>query len=73
MNYRNIIIDKIDEFKSALPDYTFSQCLFAALRHLECFKNFDKTDLLSISDEDMYTALEAALKVETQKDKKYVG
>lgn len=71
MNYRNIIIDKIDEFKKELPDYSFAQCIFAAIRHLECFKDFTKSDLLTISDEDMYTALEAALKVETNKSNKY--
>jgi hypothetical protein len=71
MNYRNIIIDKLDEFKKDLPDYTFSQCLFAAIRHLDCYQNFTKSDLLSVTDEEMYTALEAALKVETHKDKVY--
>jgi hypothetical protein len=71
MNYRNIITDKLDEFKKDLPDYSFTQCIFAAIRHLDCFKTFDKSDLLSITDEDMYTALEAALKVETNKSVKY--
>lgn len=71
MNYRNILIDKIDEFKKELPDYSFSQCIFAAIKQMECFADFKKSDLLSISDEDMYTALEVALKIETNKSTKY--
>ena len=38
---------------------------------MEGFKDFKKTDLLSMTDEDFYTAAENALKKETVKFKKY--
>lgn len=71
MNYRVLVDGKLEEFKALAPEYTFSQTILAILKSMEGFKDFKKTDLLSMTDEDFYTAAENALKKETVKFKKY--
>jgi hypothetical protein len=73
MIYRPVIEEKLQEFKTKHPDYTFSQTIFAAIKQMECFPSFTKGDLLSISDEDFFTGLESALRVENQKSNKFYG
>jgi hypothetical protein len=71
MNYRVLVDGKMEEFRSLIPDYTFSQTVLAVLKNMDGFENFTKSDLLSISDEDFYSAAEKALKKESQKLNKY--
>ena len=67
MNYRVVIDDKMQEFKARIPEYTFAQTVFAALKQIDNFVDFKKSDLLSISDEDYYTAIENAYRKENDK------
>lgn len=71
MNFRYFIEEKLAEFKKDIPEYSFSQTVLSALKSMDNFENFTKSDLLSISDEDFYTALEKSLKKEKQKNLKY--
>jgi hypothetical protein len=71
MNFRYFIEEKLTEFKKEIPEYSFSQTVLSALKSMDNFENFTKSDLLSISDEDFYTALEKSLKKEKQKNLKY--
>jgi len=71
MNFRYFIEEKLTEFKKEIPEYSFSQTILSALKSMDNFENFTKTDLLTISDEDFYTALEKSLKKEKQKNLKY--
>lgn len=71
MNFRYFIEEKLTEFKKDIPEYSFSQTILSALKSMDNFENFTKSDLLSISDEDFYTALEKSLKKEKQKNLKY--
>jgi hypothetical protein len=71
MNFRYFIEEKLTEFKKELPEYSFSQTILSALKSMDNFENFTKSDLLTISDEDFYTALEKSLKKEKQKNLKY--
>jgi len=71
MNFRYFIEEKLTEFKKELPEYSFSQTVLSALKSMDNFENFTKSDLLTISDEDFYTALEKSLKKEKQKNLKY--
>lgn len=72
VNYKVFIREKLNEFHTVFPEYTFSQVILSVLKCREDFHNFQKTDLLSITDEDFYTAIENALKKENEKNKKYV-
>jgi hypothetical protein len=71
MNFRYFIEEKLTEFKKDIPEYSFSQTILSALKSMDNFENFTKSELLSISDEDFYTALEKSLKKEKQKNLKY--
>ena len=71
MNFRYFIEEKLIEFKKDIPEYSFSQTILSALKSMNNFESFTKTDLLTISDEDFYTALEKSLKKEKQKNLKY--
>jgi hypothetical protein len=71
MNFRYFIEEKLTEFKKEIPEYSFSQTILSALKSMDNFENFTKSDLLTISDEDFYTALEKSLKKEKQKNLKY--
>lgn len=71
MNFRYFIEEKLIEFKKEIPEYSFSQTVLSALKSMDNFENFTKSDLLTISDEDFYTALEKSLKKEKQKNLKY--
>jgi ribosomal protein L14E/L6E/L27E len=71
MNFRYFIEEKLTEFKKDIPEYSFSQTILSALKSMNNFENFTKSDLLTITDEDFYTALEKSLKKEKQKNLKY--
>lgn len=71
MNFRYFIEEKLTEFKKEIPEYSFAQTILSALKSMDNFSSFTKTDLLTITDEDFYTALEKSLKKEKQKNLKY--
>jgi ribosome-associated translation inhibitor RaiA len=71
VNYKVFIREKLNEFHAKLPDYTFSQVILAVLKCTDNFQTFQKSDLLSITDEDFYTAIENALKKENDKNLRY--
>jgi hypothetical protein len=68
MNYNPLIRDKVKEFKQSLPEYTFGEMLFSAISIIEKKNDtkIKKSDLLSITDEDFYTALDKAIKKELE-------
>jgi hypothetical protein len=68
MNYNPLIRDKVKEFKQSLPEYTFGEMLFSAISIIEKTNDtkIKKSDLLSITDEDFYTALDKAIKKELE-------
>jgi hypothetical protein len=71
MNYRVVIEEKLGEFKATFPEYSFAQTVLAGLKQLENFSTFTKGDLLSITDEDFYSAIEVAFRKENDKLNKY--
>lgn len=64
MNFNPLIRDRIAEFKVSSPDFTFCQMVLSALRQIK--RDFSQEDLLSISDEDLYTALGKSIKLEQE-------
>jgi len=68
MNYNPLIRDKVKEFKSQLNAYTFGEMLFSAISIIEKTKDFkfSKKDLLNLTDEEFYTALDKAIKKEVE-------
>lgn len=71
MNFRVVIEEKMGEFKKNFPEYSFAQTILSALKQTDGFSSFTKADLLTITDEDFYTAIEIAYKKESDKSKKY--
>jgi hypothetical protein len=71
MNYRVVIEEKMGEFKKSFPEYSFTQTILSALKQTEGFATFTKGDLLSITDEDFYSAIEVAYRKESDKSEKY--
>jgi len=57
MNYRLLIDEKWDEFLKAFPHYRHQEIVYAVMVVLFRGKDFKKSDLLSVSDEDYYNAL----------------
>ncbi len=55
MNYKNNAIRELQEFSKEFPSYTLGELLYSALR----LTNSNKiSDLLLISDEDLFSAIE---------------
>jgi len=65
MNHRPLIEDKIVEFSTNFPEYTFGQIMFAVLTQACKNKEFSKTVLLEMDDESFYTAVSRSFVIES--------
>lgn len=55
MNYKNNAIRELQDFSKDFPSYTLGELLYSALR----LTNITKiSDLLLVSDEDLFSAIE---------------
>lgn len=62
MNFNPLIRDRIAEFKASSPDFTFCQMMLSTLRQIK--RDFKQVDLFDIEDEEFYTAMGKAIKIE---------
>ena len=61
---KNAIPKMIEQF----PEYTVGECILSIINHRED-KTVSKSQWLSVAtDEDIYTATEKAIEIESQKD-----
>jgi len=67
INYKISIREKLNEYHKLFPDYTFSQIIFSSLKYLSNYETFHKHDFFSLSDEDLYTAIENSFRKEKEK------
>jgi len=63
MNYKNNAIREVQEFSKEFPDYTLGETLYSFLRLLNIQK---LSDLLQLSDEDIFSAVERAKQEEKE-------
>lgn len=55
MNYKNNAIRELQDFSKEFPNYTLGELLYSILR----LTNITKvSDLLTVSDEDLFSAIE---------------
>lgn len=66
MNYTQFTLQKLTEFSIEHPEYTLGQLIYSALATYKEDTVFTKSDLFDISDRDMYTCLEKAIKREKE-------
>lgn len=71
INYKISLREKMNEYHKLFPDYTFSQIILSTLKYTDGYEGFHKHDLFSLSDEDLYTAMENSLRKEKEKLAKY--
>jgi hypothetical protein len=71
MNYRVLVDEKLLEFRSKIPGYTYTQTVLTVLKQMDGFQDFQKSDLLTITDEQFYSAIESAIRKEGEKHLKY--
>lgn len=64
INYKPLIEEKIEVFKTQNPEYTYGQIIYSALAVAKVCAT--KVQLLELSDEDFYTYLEEALMKERE-------
>ena len=67
INYKPLILDKLTEFIEKLPEYSVGDVFFSVFTQLK--RNgieFSKSSLLEITDKQIYSALDKAIKDETE-------
>lgn len=68
MNYKPLFIDKVIEFHEVLPEYTIGEMLHSIVTQLQ--KNdieiSSKGDLLNLSNQQLYSAIDGAMKDENE-------
>lgn len=67
MNYNTLTMQKLMEFASEQPDYTLGELMYSVLSSFKT-TDFKKADLLRITDKDMYTYVEKAIKKEEKEN-----
>lgn len=65
MNHRPLLEDKIVEFSKSFPEYKFGEVMFSILTQVCKGKGFSKEILLSLSDQQFYTAISRAFTIES--------
>lgn len=65
MNHRPLIEDKIVEFSTTFPEYTFGQIMFSILTQACKNREFSKAVLLELDDEVLYTAISRSFVIES--------
>lgn len=67
-NYKPLIGEKTKEFQIENPSYSYAEFIYSVISMLTkdgvLSKNFKKSDLLEVSDEDIYTAIYKSIKRE---------
>lgn len=67
INYKPLILDKISEFIEKLPEYSVGDVLFSTFTQLhKSGVEFSKSTLLDLTDKQIYSALDKAIKDETE-------
>jgi len=69
VNFKPLIEEKVEDFKKDNPDYTYGQILYSALKVLG---TTTRAEILALSDEDLYTGLDNALKLEEPEEEFFV-
>lgn len=65
MNHRPLIEDKMVEFSTSFPEYTFGEIMFSILTQACKNKIFSKEVLLELTDEHFYTAVSKSFVIES--------
>ncbi len=60
-NYKNSAIREFSEFTKQFPEYSLGEILYSSIRMLDIDK---LSDLLSRTDEEIFTAINKAIEVE---------
>lgn len=68
INYKPLFLDKIVEFNEILPEYSIGEILYSILTEIgrEGYNTKQKLDLLDIPDNVFYSAVDKAIKKETE-------
>jgi hypothetical protein len=68
MNYKPLFIDKVSEYTEKLPDYTIGEILYSVFTQLskEGLDVNSKRFLLNLTDKQVYSAIDKAIKEETE-------
>jgi len=67
INYKPLILDKLTEFIERLPEYSFGDVFFSTFTQLKkTGVDFSKSSLLELTDKQIYSALDKAIKDETE-------
>lgn len=66
MNYTQLTLQKLIEFSDKNPDFTVGQLLYSTLSTVKTKDTFKKSDLLTVSDKDLFTSIEKAIHRESQ-------
>jgi hypothetical protein len=68
MNYKPLFIDKVSEYTEKLPDYTIGEILYSVFTQLskEGLDVNSKRFLLDLTDKQVYSAIDKAIKEETE-------
>lgn len=65
MSYKNNTLRELQEFTKEFPTYTLSEILYSAIRLIGVK---DIKDLMKVSDEQLYTAINSAIDLEKEEE-----
>lgn len=65
MNYKPLSIKKLQDFSNRFPDYSLGECIYSILATMKINSRDVKAELLTMSDEDIYIAIDRAIRLET--------
>lgn len=68
INYKPLFFDKLSEYTEKLPEYSLGEIFYSIITQLNR-SNIDinaKGDLLEITDKQLYSAIDKAIKDETE-------
>lgn len=66
MNYKPLIIDKLKEYTSELPEYCMGDILYSIVKEVSAKKTIDKINLRKLTDKMFYEALDRSLNQEKE-------
>lgn len=68
MNYKPLIVDKLKEYTSELPDYCMGDILYSVVKEVSKKKTIDKINLRKVTDKMFYEALCKSLGTEKEEE-----
>ena len=66
MDYRVIVMDKLNEYADKFPEYSVGELLYSIFTHSVRKVDIKTSDFLKLKDQDFYTMIEVAIEKEKQ-------